>query len=295
MKNEERVKLIRSGKNTREHMEQLYFQNIGFLKVILRSYYGLADEEDLLQQSYFGLLKAVESWDAKSGIPFINYSAAWIRAEAVRYINESRGVNVPERIYWEIRKCREFRSEYYAEHGTMPPAEECARILRTTQDHINELDLYARCLDCISLDDPITTEDAESISLGDTVPDPVDVIGAADDKLMQEQARQTLSEIARDLLDGSEQAVLSARYIDGLTRQQTGKALGIGYNAAQNIEARALRKLRAPGIRKRLLPYIEPERAYMDGLKHTSFSFWKDTGKSSVEAVILDAERENEK
>lgn len=77
MSNEELVKLIKQGINVSEYMEQLYIQNKGLIISAIKKYryacqsdYNstpIIEMDELMNEAYFGLVKAVESYDESQG------------------------------------------------------------------------------------------------------------------------------------------------------------------------------------------------------------------------------------
>lgn len=88
--NEERVRLIRSGIDPVAHMEQLYEQNRGAFAGMAARYRGMAEFEDLMQEGYFGLCRAVESFEEERGTAFFTYALYWVRQAMQRLAANSR-------------------------------------------------------------------------------------------------------------------------------------------------------------------------------------------------------------
>ena len=74
MENEDLVLLYRqTGKN--EYLERLYTQNIPLIMKIATRYSGRADMEDLSQEGFFGIVKAIETWNPEEGTKFMTYGS----------------------------------------------------------------------------------------------------------------------------------------------------------------------------------------------------------------------------
>ena len=58
-------------------------------------------------------------------------------------------------------------------------------------------------------------------------------------------------------LNPRERAVLTARYADGLTLEEAGRAFHVTRERIRQVEAKALRKLRHPSISKGLMAHLE--------------------------------------
>ena len=105
MTNEQLVERIQSGDHVAENMLQLWEQNCNFIKMMASQYRGQEDPEDLQQEGYIGLCRAVDDYDLASGVPFINYAALWIRQGMVRYIeNCGSVVRVPVHARKKLRE-----------------------------------------------------------------------------------------------------------------------------------------------------------------------------------------------
>lgn len=82
MTNEELVALVQEGVSITDNMTMLYEQNKGFIYSVVRKfgyityvsdschYTGITEIEDLMNESYFGLVKAVERYNPVAGASF---------------------------------------------------------------------------------------------------------------------------------------------------------------------------------------------------------------------------------
>ena len=78
MSNEELVRLIQCRENYTENMLALYDQNKGMIYGIARKYAAVESIEDLMQEAYIGLVKAVEGYRADGGALFYTYAVPTI-------------------------------------------------------------------------------------------------------------------------------------------------------------------------------------------------------------------------
>ena len=138
---------------------------------------------------------------------------------------------------------------------------------------------------CASLDKPIT-EDADSLTIGDMVPD-----AAAKDTLDNVIEREYQSELHNALsfciamLEDSQQNIIQCRYYNGLSLEQAGERLGVPKENARQLEAKALRSLRHPRYSK-LLRRFRDEIIDRYAWRGTGFAVWYHTGASSVERTV---------
>lgn len=73
MENEELVTAIRNGTDRQNNMERLYLQNKGIMLKAARKYSAFADIEDLMQEAYFALENAVNTFDITRGTKFTTH------------------------------------------------------------------------------------------------------------------------------------------------------------------------------------------------------------------------------
>ena len=68
MNNEELVLKIKNGDSVKGHLQLLYDKNITLIKNFIAPYTKYENEEDLLQESFFGLYNAVAGYDASYNV-----------------------------------------------------------------------------------------------------------------------------------------------------------------------------------------------------------------------------------
>ena len=89
---------------------------------------GLGDAEDLLQEGFFGLLKAAEDYDPAEGVAFMTYAWQWLRNAMFGSIRATgSAIRLPSHIQEKIWRYRRFISEYQKSTGSSPSdAQICA-------------------------------------------------------------------------------------------------------------------------------------------------------------------------
>ncbi len=106
MSNEELVQQIQQGIDIKGNMEQLYIQNKGLIYATIKRYryacqsdynsLPIIEMDELMNEAYFGLVKAVENYNPNQGILFMSYAPNWIRQAVKRYLdNCGRTIRVP--------------------------------------------------------------------------------------------------------------------------------------------------------------------------------------------------------
>lgn len=134
MSNEELVKLIQDGIEPVNNMEQLYKQNIGYIKKIANRYKAYEDFDDLIQEAYFGLHEAVQRYENTGETLFMSYASFWIRQAMTRYIeNNGRVVRIPSHTYQRVIKYKRIVSAYKSQLDRKPTD----KVLREIGQEIN--------------------------------------------------------------------------------------------------------------------------------------------------------------
>ena len=97
MTNEERVRQVQNGVNVCENMTALWLDNQPLIKFIVNRY-PEKDREDLMQEAYMGIYKAVQGYDAGKNAKFMSYAPYHIKNCINAYLNLDRPVSVPNYI-----------------------------------------------------------------------------------------------------------------------------------------------------------------------------------------------------
>lgn len=120
--NEELLAQLRSDGDSGEVMAQLWENNLGLIRLIVRNVTGLTEREegfeDMVQQSYFGFSAAAQSYDAASGVEFSTYAGNRVKWSLCRYYEQNGyTVRVPAYMKRRIRECSEKKRQMEAETG----------------------------------------------------------------------------------------------------------------------------------------------------------------------------------
>lgn len=107
----------------------------------------------------------------------------------------------------------------------------------------------------VSLDMPLSDDGA---LFGDLIPDKQAeaTLEAVEERLFQKQMEATMEDVLSDIPE-QERDVLRLRYWDNMTLEAAGERQGISRNQVRQLESKAIRTLRRPENRKRLLPFYD--------------------------------------
>jgi RNA polymerase primary sigma factor len=244
---------VEDAADARRHLIQ---SNLRLVVSVAKKYIGgPLSFMDLVQEGNIGLMRAVEKFDILRKNRFSTYATWWIRQAVTRSIAEqSRLIRLPVHLSDAISQMR--RATRVLEQGLSrePTSDEIAVALGISDRKVRRL-LQASAQP-ISLEQPISSDGEGHIGelLADEMSDsPNDI---ATRRMLQADVTTALLELPE-----RERAILQLRYgmVDGRRRtlEEVGAAFGITRERTRQIEADALRQLRAPHFGDRLQGYLD--------------------------------------
>lgn len=264
MSNEELVSEIQQGVNVKNNMEQLYTQNKRLIYSIIKRYRyacqsdynstSIIEMDELMHEAYFGLIKAVESYDSSQDILFMSYAPYWIRQVIKRYLdNCGQTIRVPVHKQQKVYNYNQTTSYYLQHFNRQPTTCEYARWLQVSIKAIESLEKFMFQDHMKSLDAPIPGGEDEDIFIVDTVASDIDLENDIVDKVVKEQTKDELWKIVSEVLkDDKMVEVIRYRFIDKLTLEEVGQRIGITREMVRQYESKALRRLRSNSRTKQL-------------------------------------------
>ena len=282
MTNEELVALIQAGDHVRDNMGLLYQQNRRFITGIALPFSNSVELDDLMQEAYFGLEKAVSKYDPTLGYAFLTYAENHIRLSIQRYCqNCGRLKRVPVHVLEQISKYQKFRSDFQAVVGDEPTDEEYCCYLGIENRRLKELRKYMTGSETASLDGIVPG--TEDFTLADVIADDFNLEESVCDTLADEQAKTTIWGAVSDL-GGNASEVVQGYYKNGETLQGISDRLEVSIERVRQIKNRAISNLR----RNRKLK--EAAEVYGYGCAqayHCGLGHFKNTGTSATEYLAL--------
>lgn len=192
------------------------------------------DPEDLFQVGAIGLLKAIDRFDSDRGLKFSTYAVPLIMGEIRRFLRDDQPIRVARSLRELGLRIEQVSHLLVQRLGREPSALEIAESLGVDVADITEALEAGRPLS--SLNQAVETPGGSEGRLEDSVSDPrVD-----SDWLEGIALGQAFS-----ALEGREQYILHARFIQGHTQMEVAERLKISQVQVSRIERKALDRLRS--------------------------------------------------
>ena len=273
MTNEELVFEIQQGHT--EKLEELWSQNEKFIRMLAKEFHAGDLEEDLCQESYFGLLEAAKRYDYSQGAKFITYAAYYIKQSMRRFMHNARpGIRLPEHMIEKIRKYDRFVAAFFRTYGREPTDLEAKLLLKMP----DVKRVKAAAMNPTSLDKEICEGDTSLYDLAgadDTGYD--DVL----DNVFLEQVRKDLWGILGEMPE-QYQTIMQEYYWNGKKYREIASDMGVSIERVRQVIAKVLRTLRN---RKELKPYYQ--EVYNHALSGSSLRAFERSWTSSTEKTAL--------
>ncbi len=290
MINEQLVKLMQMGIDTKSNMEALYMQNKGMITRICRQYTDIEPLEDLQQTAYIGLAEAVRRYDSGKGYKFTTYAGHWIKQAIRQYLTEAGLVRIPPSMKALIFRYKRFLSAYEADHaGLLPKDEDIRRKLHITGKQLANIKKYAFSDRIESLDRPLNEEAGENTML-DYIESPEDMTESIINDIYRQEMRGDVQEAMNIALTEQEQDTIKAYFWHGATLERIARQKNVTIERVRQQLAKAERKLSRGKAGKLMIEY-----ARIEGMRYYGgFSFFKNHG-SIIEYEIARREEAREK
>lgn len=231
MTNEELVEQIQNGINVQENLGVLYEQNKGYIWKLVKPYTAYANEDDLMQEAYIGLHKAVFKFDFSKGFLFLTYAGSWIRQTCIRYIdNFSRTKRIP---VYMIERISEYH-KLVSEHGQCVKEDIVMKEMGITEEQYNLMMNTIRQSDLISMDEVINSADSNT-TIGELLPYDKNI----EQEMIEKQCSERLWDIVGSILDDKQKDIVIRYYINQESLTDMAVAMGCSRQNISRLKRKA--------------------------------------------------------
>ena len=211
-------------------MQEEALKYIGLVRSITSKYSFRSDYDDLFQAGMLGLQTALQKYDSSKETDFADYAYLWIKGEVLKAVNNDYQVNIPSDIYKLSKDIKETR-EYLSQNlGREPTTSEIAYFLGLSEEKV--VSVMNAIKSPYSLDNNYLDDDYNLYNKIALIEKGYDV-GVLDLK----EAIMGLEE--------SERALITSRYYQDMTQQETADILGLSQVQVSRKENKILEKLKS--------------------------------------------------
>jgi len=231
-----------------EAARQLVLSHLRLVVSIARGYlgYGLP-HADLIQEGNVGLMKAVKRFDPNRGVRLVSFAVHWIRAEIHEHILRNWRIvkiattKAQRKLFFNLRSMKKSHTAL-----TRDETDEMAAQLRVKASDVSEMELRLSGQD-IALE-PMGDDEEDSFGPISYLSNPDDEPGRVLEQEESERLRTQGLETALANLDARSRRIIEARWLnegDGLTLHDLAEEFGVSAERIRQIEAQAMKKMRA--------------------------------------------------
>lgn len=274
--NETLVERIRGGFSVSENMQSLYEGNLPLIKKFIKPYTAYECEADLLQESYFGLVAAVQHYETSKNVQFMTYAEYWIRQSVQRYLEKCGStVRIPSHTRQKIARYKKTVHELEQELGRVPTDNEIADKMRVPVGLLPELKIQMQGV--ASLDTPLA--DDNSLTLADTIQADLSLENDTVDKIYKEHSKNELWGIVERYTAAKENEIIKEIFLHNKTMAAVAREQGVTIARIRQIKEAGLRRLRIGKAKRELLEKFDIVEA---GLFRGGLTSYKEHNFTSI-------------
>ncbi len=192
--------------------------------------------EDLISYGIFGLIDAIDKFDADKNVKFETYAALRIRGAIIDNIRKMDWV--PRSMRNRSKVLEQSISDFEMKNGRSPTEDELAQNLKISVEEVRELIKKSNISSLLSLDDYLE-QNHEKVNEG--------LIGSKIDtpeqQLENKELKKMLAEGIKSLSEKQRQ-VITLYYYEELTLKEISKILGVSESRVSQIHSNAVRNLK---------------------------------------------------
>lgn len=292
MSNEQIVSEIRNGYSVTDNMQLLYENNMPLIKKFIKPYTAYECADDLLQEAYFGLWKAVQHYESSRNVRFLTYAEYWIKQSLQRYMEKCGSiVRISSYTRQRIGRYRKTVQALEQELGREPTTKEIADKMCVSEELLPELQIQTQGV--VSLDTTVSYD--SDLTLSNTVQVDLNIENDVIEEVYKEHSQNELWGIVERFTNDRESNIIKEIFIENQTMSAIARQQGISLDRIRRIKENGLRKLRIGKAKRELLEKFEIVEvgAYRNSMnKFNEHGFTSTVEYIAVRRVELQAEYE---
>lgn len=178
--------------------------------------------DDLIQVGAVGLIKAIDLYNPEIGTKFKTYATYLITGEIRHYLRDKASmIKAPREIQELAYRINMVIKQLTEDGGNEPTSEQIAEILSLPVNKVQDIIEVDRRKSTLSLDQTLSLENDETISLADKIPsgDYQEFLSAYEEKIMLSKAISKLKPKLREVIELS--------YYEDLNQREISKKLNV--------------------------------------------------------------------
>ena len=223
-----------------EIREKLILEYAPLVKLVagrLVMYLGYNVEyDDLVGYGIFGLIDAIDKFDAGKEVKFETYASLRIRGAILDQIRKMDWI--PRTVRQRQKKISEAIKEIEARTGKEATDDEIAQALGISSDEYDDWQSQMKVTGVVSLDEFV--ESGSDVSDGNGISSPID---RPEEALEKEEMKQMLAEALKQLTE-KEQKVVLLYYYEELTLKEISNILEVSESRVSQLHTKALNKMK---------------------------------------------------
>lgn len=197
--------------------------------------------DDLVGFGVFGLLDAIDKFDAEKNVKFKTYAVTRIRGAI---FDELRSIDwVPRSVRQKTREIEDTVARLESNLGRSAEDSEIASALGVSEEEYQHMRFKTSVSSIVSIDDTRRSgEDSEHLSIADSLESPASM--KPDVIVERDEVKRVVAEAINELPE-KEKMVLILYYYEDLTLREIGQVLKVTESRVSQLHSKANKRLRA--------------------------------------------------
>ncbi len=287
MNNEQLAIHIKNNPDDTQAKGELYSNLFYWIKAFINKEFAHErDKEDLLQESYFAMLKAASGYDPEQG-KFTTYFTWKLKCHLQRYVANNASstsvIRMPIHQGDNLNRYNRAVSRFEQEHGREPTMKEIAEILDISIKSAESIRDCAKRAHTSSID-----ESSDDLSMHNILPDKVNIEYDIIEQVAKEHLKRDIWDCVDRLSDSRQSIILRCFYQEGQTLEEISSIINYSVSRTKELKTDALLRLRnSKRVRDKLLPYVNFQVIRSSAIRGTGVSVFKRTWTSATERAAI--------